>query len=158
MANASINVTRRSVAITGHRTVGDINVAKLEEVFRLLIKRGYDTYLVGMAVGFDTICFNILDKLRETHDIKIIACIPCKDQARYFTPEQKEEYERIVSIADEKRIFSEKFNSYCMHRRNCYMVDNSYVLIAYLNKTFGGTFNTVKYAEKKNKKIVYIKD
>ena len=153
---ADENLVLKSVAVTGHRTVESLNEQKLEEVFKQLIKKGYNRYLVGMAVGFDSICFRILEKLREKSDIKIIACIPCKDQAKFFTPAQKEEYDRMVSVADEKRIFSEKFNSYCMHRRNCYMVDNSFVLIAYLNKSFGGTFNTVKYAEKKNKKIVYI--
>lgn len=156
MAEENISIVSRTVAVTGHRTVENLNTARLEEVFRLLIKKGYDTYLVGMAVGFDTICFNILDKLREEYDIKIIACIPCKDQAKYFTESQKEEYERIVALADEKRIFSEKFTSYCMHRRNCYMVDNASVIISYLNKTFGGTYNTVKYAEKKNKKVINV--
>ncbi len=156
MANENINVISRTVAVTGHRTVGDLNKTKLEEVFKLLIKKGYDTYLVGMAVGFDTICFNILSELKKTNDIKLIACIPCKDQAKYFTESQKEEYEKMLLVADEKRIFSEKFTSYCMHRRNCYMVDNSSIIIAYLNKTFGGTFNTVKYAEKKGKRIIKV--
>ena len=156
MANENISIISRSVAVTGHRTVENLNEGKLEDVFRLLIKKGYDTYLVGMAVGFDTICFNILDKLRKEFDIKIIACIPCKDQAKYFTESQKEEYERIVALADEKRIFSEKFTSYCMHRRNCYMVDNASIIIAYINKTFGGTYNTVKYAEKKGKRVIKV--
>ena len=79
MAEENISIVSRTVAVTGHRTVENLNTARLEEVFRLLIKKGYDTYLVGMAVGFDTICFNILEKLREEYDIKIVACIPCKD-------------------------------------------------------------------------------
>ena len=156
MAQENINIISRSVAVTGHRTVENVNTAKLEEVFKLLIKKGYDTYLVGMALGFDTICFNILEKLREKYNIKIIACIPCKDQAKYFTESQKAEYDKMVASADEKRIFSEKFTSHCMHRRNCYMVDQSSVLISYLKKTFGGTYNTVKYAEKKGKMVIYV--
>ena len=31
----------------------------------VLIKKGYNRFLVGMAIGFDTLCFNILEKLRE---------------------------------------------------------------------------------------------
>ncbi len=153
---AEENFVGRTVAVTGHRTLENVNEGRLEEIFKVLIKKGYNRFLVGMAVGFDTLCFNILEKLREKHDIKLIACIPCLDQAKYFTESQKAEYERMVKSADEKRIFSEKFTSYCMHRRNCYMVDKSSVLVAYLRKSFGGTFNTVKYAEKQKKLIVYI--
>lgn len=153
---AEENLVLKSVAVTGHRTVESLNEQKLEEVFKQLIKKGYNRYLVGMAVGFDSICFRILEKLREKSDIKIIACIPCKDQAKYFTESQKAEYERMVKSADEKRIFSEKYTSYCMHRRNCYMVDKSNVIVAYLRKSFGGTYNTVKYAEKQGKTIVHV--
>lgn len=153
---AEENFVGRTVAVTGHRTLENINEAKLEEIFKVLIKKGYNRFLVGMAIGFDTLCFNILEKLREKHEIKIIACIPCLEQDKYFTESQKTEYARMVKSADEKRIFSEKYTSYCMHRRNCYMVDKSSVLVAYLRKSFGGTYNTVKYAEKQKKLIVNI--
>ena len=153
---AEENLTLKTVAVTGHRTLEALNEQKLEEVFKQLIKKGYNRYLVGMAVGFDTVCFKILEGLREKHDIKIIACIPCKDQAKYFTEAQKVEYERMIKAADEKRIFSEKYTSYCMHRRNCYMVDKASVIVAYLRKSFGGTYNTVKYAEKQGKTIVHV--
>ena len=35
MAQENINIISRSVAVTGHRTVENINTAKLEEVFIL---------------------------------------------------------------------------------------------------------------------------
>ena len=153
---AEENFVGRTVAVTGHRTLENVNEGRLEEIFKVLIKKGYNRFLVGMAIGFDTLCFNILEKLREKHDIKIIACIPCLEQDKYFTETQKTEYARMVKSADEKRIFSEKYTSYCMHRRNCYMVDKSSVLVAYLRKSFGGTYNTVKYAEKQKRLIVNI--
>ena len=134
----------------------NFNKEGLKEVFYKLIDGGYDTFLVGMALGFDTMCFNVLEQIRKEKNIKIIACIPCLEQDKYFTESQKTEYARMVKSADEKRIFSEKYTSYCMHRRNCYMVDKSSVLVAYLRKSFGGTYNTVKYAEKQKKLIVNI--
>ena len=48
------------------------------------------------------------------------------------------------------------YTPYCMQKRNVFMVDNCSVLIAYLREKKGGTFNTVKYATSKNKKIIYI--
>lgn len=150
------NLILKSVAITGHREADGLDEKKLEGVFKLLVKKGYTRFFVGMALGFDTVCFKILEKIREKENIKIIACIPCKDQDKYFTDEQKEDYAKMVKSANERIIFSEKYTSYCMHRRNCYMVDNSSVLVAFLNKNFGGTYNTVKYAEKAKKNIIRI--
>lgn len=146
----------KSVMVTGHRVVENLDEKKLEEIFKLLIKKGYTRFYVGMALGFDTVCFKILEKLRENNDITLIACIPCREQDKYFTDSQKEEYARMLKSANEKHLLSEKFTSYCMYRRNCYMVDHSAIVIAYLHKSFGGTFNTVKYAEKKGKKIIYV--
>ncbi|HBJ97737.1 MAG TPA: DUF1273 domain-containing protein [Clostridiales bacterium] len=146
----------KSVMVTGHRIVEDLDEKKLEEIFKLLIKKGYTRFYIGMALGFDTICFKILEKLRENNDITLIACIPCREQDKYFTDSQKEEYARMLKSANEKHLLSEKFTSYCMYRRNCYMVDHSAIVVAYLRKSFGGTFNTVKYAEKKCKKIINI--
>ena len=43
-----------------------------------------------------------------------------------------------------------------MMERNRFMVDNSSILLAYLREDRGGTYNTVKYAEKKQKQIIRI--
>jgi len=40
--------------------------------------------------------------------------------------------------------------------RNKWMVDRSDFVLAYLFRDFGGAYNTVKYAEKKNKQIIRI--
>lgn len=151
-----ISLIAKSVAITGHRTVENLDEKRLENVFKLLIKKGFTRFYVGMAIGFDAVCFKILEKLRENSDITLIACIPCREQDKYFTESQKAEYARMLKSANEKHLLSEKFTSYCMYKRNCYMVDHSAVVIAYLRKSFGGTFNTIKYAEKSNKKIINV--
>ena len=54
----------KTVAFSGHRSLGkDFNkLALCNEIIRL-IETGYDTFLVGMAVGFDTECFKILEKI-----------------------------------------------------------------------------------------------
>ena len=148
----------RACAVTGHRRVEkDLDLIKLEKIFIKLIEGGFDTFLVGMAIGFDTICFKILEKLRRFYDIKIIACIPCKTQSYKYSKEQKEEYDKMVKSADERVILSENYTPYCMHQRNRYMVDNCYCLIAYLRQDFGGTANTVRYAQKQGVNIIFVK-
>ena len=147
----------RAVAITGHRVIyPDFNIKKVEKELKSLIKQGYNIFLVGMAVGFDTICFQLLEKLREKEDIKIVACIPCLTQPDKFNSEQKKEYYRMVSVADKKIVLSNEYTNSCMQKRNQFMVDNSSLVLAYLKRDFGGTANTIKYAKKQNKKIVQI--
>lgn len=139
----------RCCAVTGHRALNkNFNKEGLKEVFYKLIDGGYDTFLVGMALGFDTLCFNLLEQIRKEKSIKIIACIPCESQAERFTKSQAEEYYRMLSVADEKVYVNKEYTKKCMQKRNEYMVNNCSVLVAYLKNDFGGTFNTVKFAKK----------
>ncbi len=140
----------KTLCVTGHRTVkDDLDVTILEQTFLQAIKEGYDTFLVGMAVGYDTICFQILEKIREKEDVKIVACIPCPNQDKMFSIEQKIEYKRMVDSADGTVLTSSTYTKYCMSKRNRFMVDNSSRVLAYLKQDHGGTFSTVKYAKEK---------
>ena len=147
----------RACAITGHRAVSNtLDIDKLKSVFLTLIDGGYDTFLVGMAIGFDTICFGVLEQIRKENKIQIIACVPCKTQSYKYNRKQKEEYDRMLSVADEVLLISEEYSSTCMQKRNKFMVDNSSVVVAYLNRDYGGTANTVKYANYKGISVIKI--
>lgn len=140
----------KTVAVSGHRFLGkDFDKQLLKQVFIYLINNGYDTFLIGMAVGFDSECFRVLEQLRKEYDIKIIACIPCLNQHKNFSYILKKEYERMVDSADEKIILQENYDKYCMLKRNNFMVDNASALVTYIRKDTGGTVYTVNYAKKK---------
>ncbi len=150
-------VKEKAVSVTGHRVIREgFDKNKVEQVLLERIKLGYDTFLVGMAIGFDTICFQILEKFRKLFPIKIIACIPCETQAQKFSYSQKREYERMLAVADEKILVSKDYTPYCMQKRNMFMVDNSSLLIAYLRESLGGAKNTIEYAKKQNVSIIYV--
>ena len=147
----------RTCAFSGHRILKeDYNKAELDRVIKKLIEGGYNTFLVGMALGFDTECFKLLEIYRKEYPIKIIACIPCETQANKFTEKQKEQYENMLSSADEKIYVSKEYTKTCMFKRNMFMVDSASVLVAYLNSDKGGTFQTVNYAKRKNVSIILI--
>lgn len=147
-----------SAAITGHRVVPEsFDVGKLAEVLLDITKRGYRFFYVGMALGFDMLCFDILEKIRETQPIKIVACVPCRNQADGWTEAQKKEYRRALSSADECVVLGDEYTTGCMHRRNRYMVDRASLVIAYVIKRTGGAYSTVKYAVQQEKEIIYIK-
>ena len=145
----------RAVSVTGHRTLyNDFNRERLEGMLMKLIDGGFDTFLVGMAIGFDTECFIALAKIRKFRPIKIIACIPCKNQDALFSEKQKDLYRRMVDSADERVVLNEKYTKTCMMERNRFMVDNSSVLLSYKRKEVGGTAATVRYATNKKIKII----
>lgn len=147
----------KTCAVTGHRGLNkDFDKEKLVSALKEVIADGYDCFLIGMALGFDTECFRALEELRKTEKITLIACVPCKDQDKKFTEAQKKEYKRMISAADEVTVLSENYTDKCMLMRNKYMIDRSSALIAYLRHKTGGTFYTVSYAEKTGKKIIFL--
>ncbi len=147
-----------SCSFSGHRILGkDFNREELKNSIKEVINRGYTTFLVGMAIGFDTECFDLLTNLKkENKEIKIIACLPCKNQDKGFRKEQKQKYQENLKKADEIICLNEEYINGCMQQRNRFMVDNSSVLISYLRYKKGGTVYTVNYAKKKGKEIIYI--
>lgn len=156
MSEVFINKAK-AVAITGHRILhGDFDVNKLKKLLTKFVDKDFNVFLVGMALGFDAICFQVLEEIRKERDIKIIACIPCLNQDYRFTVKQKQEYQRMVESADEKIVLSEEYYSGCMQKRNRFMVENCSVVLAYLKRDYGGTAYTVKYARKLNIPIVEI--
>ena len=147
----------RACAVTGHRVMEKtFKITPLKNIFYNLIEKGFDTFLIGMALGFDTLCFKVLEKIREEKNIKIIACVPCKSQSDKFTFKQKAEYDRMLSVADAVFYVSVEYDENCMQRRNMFMVDNSSALISYKRRDFGGTANTVNYALKKQVPIIEV--
>ena len=144
---------------TGHRVLKrDIDVLALDNEIIKLLNRGFDTFLCGMAMGFDMLCMKRLLKLKDKYpQIKAVACIPCKDQAKKFPADIKKEYNLLVDEADEKIVLSDDYTETCMKERDRFMVDNSSVCVAYLYKSSGGAYYTARYAIEKNLEMVFVK-
>lgn len=144
-------------SFSGHRILPkDFDTDELEKAVYNAINDGFLYFLVGMAIGFDTVCFETLLKFKREKDVFITACVPCRDQAEFFNKKQKKRYEGLLKQADEVIFLSEKYYEGCMQARNEFMVDNSSRLICYLKTNYGGTYSTVRYAVEKNLDIVYL--
>lgn len=145
-------------ALTGHRQLSsDFSPRKLEETFvKLIDERGVDTFYCGMAVGFDCAACEILLSLRDRgRHVRVIACIPCPEQSARFSPKQKEFYRELLARCDERITVSPFYDRQCMQKRNCYMVDRAAYLVAYCNRENGGSANTVRYAQKLGRTVIF---
>ena len=146
-----------SVAVTGHRVLGkNFDAAKLERTLRALIAEGSDTFYCGMALGFDSLCCEMLQRLRGEFSVRVIACVPCADQASRYGEREKRRYDRLLAACDDIVVLHSRYENGCMFERNRWMVDRCDVLVAYLEAPRGGTFYTVNYAKKREKRIVFL--
>ena len=142
-----------SCCFTGHRKIerdrlSPINTALEMEIEKMILK-GIRYFYCGGAIGFDTLAEKAVLKLREKYPgIKLVIAIPHRGQGGSFGEEERQEYEQILSLADETVCLSERYYNGCMHARNRLLVDNSSHCICYLNGNTGGTAYTVRYAEK----------
>lgn len=143
-------------AFTGHRSLAgtDFDEHLLERVILNLVKTGYNRFLCGMAVGFDMKAAQAVLALKGEYDIQLVACLPCTNQSERFSAKSKALYDEILDKCDEKIVLGSEYENGCMQRRDRYLVDNCDVLVSFLRKSSGGTYYTVNYARKSNKKVI----
>jgi len=116
----------------------------------------YQIIMSGMALGWDMALAEAA--LLENH--KLWAAIPILDFSAKWHSRHKSLYEHILNQAD-KIIYvcdgyysPEKFQ-----HRNIFMSECSNSILAlWSGKTHGGTYNCIKYAESRNKKVINIYD
>ena len=137
---------------TGHRQLdADFSKQKLEKAIETLLREGIFTFYNGMAMGFDMLAAETTLELKKKYpQIRLIACIPCYGQEKYFSETDKKRYVRILQQADEKRVLSDHYYNGCMQMRDRYMVQRADRMIAYCNKTEGGAAFTVRCFQKEH--------
>ncbi len=148
----------KTCAFTGHRVLAgtDYDAHLLERVVADLSAAGVTRFLCGMAVGFDMEAARAVVTLKEKRSVELVACLPCANQSERFSQKNKLLYDNILKLCDERVILQERYTDGCMQRRDRYMVDNCDVLVCFLRRNSGGTYYTVKYAERSGKKIIQL--
>ncbi len=132
-------------AFTGHRELGaDFCILDLQDAIDEQLKAGVRTFLNGVATGFDLLAAElVLARLHEYPDIRLIACIPCDEQDKYYSDDDKIRYYNVVTVAEQIR-FSERYFNGCMLVRDEFMAKHADVLVTYCKKQTGGTAYTVR--------------
>lgn len=158
-----MNDKTKTVCFSGHRKLHDPKAEiekNLETAIRQCIEAGSERFITGGAPGFDALAaLTIIRLRREFTQIRLILALPCppKEQTLKWTENQKEEHKKILDLADDVKILSDKYTEKCMLDRNKYMVDNSCKLIHYLRSDGrSGTKHTVNYAKKQGVELIGI--
>ncbi len=149
----------RSVCFTGHRHIDrDLDIAALYNAILGLIDEGYDTFICGGALGFDTVAARMIMEVRRRHPhIKLHLYLPCNNQDVRWSAPDRAEYRRIVDSADYVDMPDRSYYDGCMRERNYKMVDASSVCICYLNNTVkSGTAQTVRYALRNGERVINV--
>ncbi len=144
----------KTCCFSGHRKMSAEEKSKvydkLNKQIQKLIHDGYNTFICGGALGFDTLCaLAVLEAKSSNEHIKLILALPCKNQTNNWLNKDIDTYNLIIEQSDKVIYTSSQYYNGCMHKRNRFMVDNSSYCIYYLNKAYGGTAYTVKYAAEK---------
>ena len=131
---------------------------KLADQIDKLVNIGYTDFLSGMAEGTDTwAALDVLDLKKENSALKLHCVLPCEGQADQWSVSARKLYCSILKRADSVMYVSREYSKDCMLKRNRYLVDHAACLLAIYNGEWrGGTAMTVRYAQKKKRKILII--
>ena len=130
---------------------------KLYDIVSALYESGIRHYICGMALGCDTYFAEAVIRLRLEHeDVTLEAALPCESQADVWSDAQRKRYYELVSACDYETLMQKEYTKDCMQKRNQYMIDNSSVLVAVYDGSFGGTMQTVNLAKKSGIEIIRI--
>jgi len=151
----------KSAAFSGHRHISHDSISSLREILIATIlhlyEEGYRTFYCGMAIGFDLLAAEVVVSLRSTiSGIEFVSVIPFAGQERYYSPEDKCRYLRLLSQSDRSITIAPSYSKFAYLRRNDYMLQHSSLLIAYLdpNKSQGGTAYTFRKAISMGRKTI----
>lgn len=121
------------------------------------IQDGCTTFYTGMACGFDIIAAEHVALMKEINkNLRLIAVIPFKEQAKNFSPEWKYRYEELLKHCDETIVLNDAYEKWVFAQRNRYMVDRSRFCITYFDGKPGGTKNTLEYASSHGVQILNV--
>ena len=132
---------------------------RLRDEIIKLIERGCIRFIASASPGFDILAAQIVVELKKQYPkINLILVLLCKEQPERWMKEDIKRFNEILEKTDKVVYTSEQYDSWCMYRRNIYMIDNSSFFIIYYNEgaeDFGIVDYTVDYARKNGLKIKF---
>ena len=124
----------------------------MERAVDAALERGCTQFMCGMARGCDTYFAEIV--LQKGW--KLIAALPCPDQAERWPIKDRQRYDSLLCRCSETWTLEPVYTNGCMLRRNRAMIQRADLLISVYDGCGGGTANAVSCAQKKGIEILSV--
>ena len=139
----------------------DSLVKRLQKEINVLCEQGVREYYCGMAIDSDLLCGEIVVCSRARYpDIQLHAAIPFRGQAAGWGSVDVRRYQSLLAQCDTAVCLHEDYQNEYYLERNRYMVDRADILLAVCAPDCIparlGTGATVRYAQAKGRRIVFI--
>ncbi len=144
---------RQTCCFTGHRTLprGVIRhlIPRVTDGVSYLLDHDVRHFLLGGAVGFDTVCARALLCMKLSgFDLDIHLVLPCREQDCFWSPEDREIYREVMRYATSVKEIEDYYTPKCMAQRNRFLINSSSVCIAYVEHAKSGAGQTLRMAQK----------
>ena len=102
----TMNYEKRTCCFSGHRILPEESVEAIRKELGVVIdeyiKKGYNQFISGGALGFDLLAAKLVtEKRKSDSEIRLVMVLPCRDQHIKWSRRDKMEYEEILDLADE---------------------------------------------------------
>ncbi len=127
---------------TGHRNIKDIKDG-INQLIDMALERGIREFMNGMALGTDQEAAEVLIE----RELNWTAVIPCENQDRLWSLQQKLKYKQLLKSASNKIVLYPEYAPGVMQARDIWMVKHSDICLAvYDGRLTGGAALTVNLA------------
>lgn len=151
-------IDKITVSLFGHRIIEDyITVeSKLYELLRIVMQKesGEVEFLVGRNGDFDLMAASVIRKLKKetgNENAFLTLVLPYETAELRNNTEAFESYYDSIEICEASADCNFK---YAIVARNRDMIDRSDMVVVYVKNESGGAYQSLKYAEKNQKRII----
>ncbi len=169
------------ICFTGHRpsklygydwssSGNKLLMTKLEELIKLILtKFSQCRFICGGAIGTDQMACSLCLKLRDEFPQTIVQlALPFSKQDSLWKDTDKARWRSHIINANSTVMVDTvrgyelgmvevgEYHPAKMQKRNEYMVDKAEIVIAVWDGSHGGTYNCIKYAQKRGKRIIVL--
>ena len=131
----------------GHRDCFALEESRLQAVLEEQIISGTYIFYVGNQGNFDAVARSVLKKLQQQYP-KIQYSVVLA-----YLPKKRDRYDDYSDTIYPDGMENTPYK-FAISKRNRWMVEQSDACVCYINRTWGGAYNVVKYAQKKNLKVI----
>ena len=147
-----------TVSFFGHRFIDDSQTVeqKLYELLRIIMSRGDREveFLVGRNGDFDLVAASVVRRLKKelnAENVFLTLVLPYETAELRKNAEAFEPYYDSIEISEAS---ADKNFKYAITARNRDMIYRSDTVVVYVKNQSGGAYQSLRYAEKNEKKIV----